>query len=149
MSRIDTTIQIRRPIEQVFDYVTTPANWPKWHPSSLGVSDAIDHPLEVGEHVSEEFIVSGRRGRVVWKVRERLPPRRWVIEGQTEKGGGGTITYSLTPLHDGTKFEREFVYTMPNSLMTLLDWLFIRRRIEAESAEALRRLKEVMERREK
>ena len=46
-------------------------------------------------------------------------------------------------------FEREFVYTMPNMLMGALDWLFIRRRIEAESVEALRRLKEVVERREK
>ena len=149
MSRIDTTIQIRRPIEQVFDYVTTPANWPKWHPSSLSVSGAIDHSLEVGEQVTEEFIVAGRRGRVVWKVRERIAPRRWVIEGQIEKGGGGTITYSLAPLHDGTKFEREFVYTMPNMLTEALDWLFIRRRIETESVEALRRLKEVVERREK
>lgn len=32
MSRIYTTIHIRRPVEQVFDYVTAPANWPKWHP---------------------------------------------------------------------------------------------------------------------
>ena len=149
MSRIDTAIQIRRPIEQVFDYVTTPANSPKWHPSSLSVSGAIDHSLEVGEQVTEDFIVAGRRGHVVWQVRERIAPRRWVIEGQIEKGGGGTITYSLAPLHDGTKFEREFVYTMPNMLTEALDWLFIRRRIEAESVEALRRLKEVVERREK
>jgi hypothetical protein len=149
MSRIDKTIQIRKPVEQVFEFVTTPVNWPRWHPSSLAVSGAIDHSLEVGEQVTEEFLVAGRRGRLVWRVRESIPHRRWVIDGQTEERGRGIITYNFASLRDGTKFDREFVYAMPNRFMTLLDWLFIRRRIEAESAEALRRLKEIVERRQR
>ena len=68
-----------------------------------------------------------------------------MIEGQVESGGGGTLTYALTP-HDGdTSFERDFVYTMPNPLVALLDRLVLRRRVEAESAEALRRLKRMLE----
>ena len=62
-------------------------------------------------------------------------------------GGGGRITYTLTPYDSGTTFEREFVYTMPNALLSLFDRLVFRRRIGAESAEALRRLKDVLERR--
>ncbi len=149
MTYIYTTIQIQTPIERVFDYVTTPGNWPRWHPSSLGVSGATDHSLEPGEQVTEEFRVAGRRGRVVWTVLEREAPRRWVIEGQVEGGGGGTITYTLAPHNSGTTFEREFVYDMPNPLLALLDRLLLRRRVEAESAEALRRLKEVLEERHK
>jgi hypothetical protein len=76
--------------------VTTPGNWPVWHPSSSGVGGATDHSLEPGEEVTEEFLVAGRRGRVVWTVRERLAPRRWVIDGRVE-GGGGTITFTATP----------------------------------------------------
>jgi uncharacterized protein YndB with AHSA1/START domain len=147
MTRIYKTTQIQTPIEQVFDYVTTPGNWPEWHPSSLGVSGATDHSLEPGEKVTEEFRAAGRRGRVVWTVRERVVPSRWVIDGQVESGGGGTITYTLTPHNGGTTFEREFVYTMPNLLLALLDRLVLRRRVEAESAEALRRLKDVLEKR--
>ena len=147
MTRIYKTIQINAPIEQVFDYVTTPGNWPEWHPSSLGVSDATDHSLEPGEKVTEEYRVAGRRGRVVWTVRERVVPRQWVIDGQVESGGGGTITYTLTPYEGDTNFERDFVYTMPNKLLALLDRLVLRRRVEAESTEALRRLKDVLERR--
>ncbi len=145
MTRILTTARIQAPIEEVFDYVTTPGNWPEWHPSSLGVSGATDHPLEPGEQVTEEFRVAGRRGRVVWTVREREAPRRWLIDGQVE--GGGTITYTLTQHDDGTTFEREFIYTMPNLLLALLDRLVLRRRVEAESAEALRRLKRTLEQR--
>ncbi len=49
MTLILTTVAIPRPIETVFDYVTTPATWPMWHPSSEGVRGAIDHSLQVGE----------------------------------------------------------------------------------------------------
>ena len=147
MTRIYTTIRVEEPPERLFEYVTTPGNWPAWHPSSLGVSGATDHSLEPGEKVTEEYTVAGRRGRVIWTVREREAPRRWVIAGKVEGGGGGTITYSMTPDAGGTIFERDFVYTMPNALLALLDRLVLRRRVEAESAEALRRLKDVLERR--
>jgi uncharacterized protein YndB with AHSA1/START domain len=147
MSRVHKTIQIATPVERAFDYVTTPGNWPEWHPSSLEVSGATDHSLVPGEQVTEEFYVAGRRGRVVWTVREREAPRRWVIEGQIQGGGSGTVTYILTPHADGTTFERDFVYAMSNPLLALLDRLVLRRRVEAESAEALRRLKKVLERR--
>jgi uncharacterized protein YndB with AHSA1/START domain len=143
MTQIYTTIQIQTPIQRVFDYLTTPGNWPVWHPSSLG--GATDHSLEPGEEVTEEVLVAGRRGRVVWTVRERVAPRRWVIDGRVEGGGGGTITYTATPHDAGTTFEREFVYATPNRLLALLDRLVLRRRIEAESAEALRLLKTVLE----
>ena len=65
MTRIYTTAQIHTPADRVFDYVTTPGNWPVWHPSSLGVGGATDHSLEPDEQVTEEFQVAGRRGRVV------------------------------------------------------------------------------------
>jgi uncharacterized protein YndB with AHSA1/START domain len=148
LTRIHTTIRTDSPVERVFEYATTPGNWPEWHPSSLGVSGATDHSLEPGEQVTEEFRVAGRRGRVEWTVRERTVPRRWVIEGKVKSGGSGTITYTLIPDTGGTTFEREFVYATPNGLLALLDRLVLRRRIEVESAEALGRLKAALERRE-
>lgn len=145
MTRIYTATHINQRIEQVFDYVTTAGNWPTWHPSSLGVSGAVDHSGQPGEQVTERFRVAGRRGEVVWAVRERQSPTRWVIEGKTGSGGGGAITYTLTPENSGTYFEREFVYYFHNPLYRLLDGLLVRPRIQAESDEALRRLKQVLE----
>jgi uncharacterized protein YndB with AHSA1/START domain len=146
MTRIITAINIGRPVEQVFEYITTPANWPRWHPSSLAVSGATDHSLTIGEQVTEKYQVAGRRGEVVWTVRASEAPYRWVIEGTiADGGGGGTIVYTLAPRIDGTFFTREFTYTMPNRLLALLDWLVLRRRVAAESAEALHRLKEALE----
>ena len=147
MTRICKAIRIQTPVEEVFEYVTTPGNWPAWHPSSLGVEGATDHSLEPGEQVTEEYRVARRRGRVVWTVREREAPRRWVIDGWVEGGGSGTITYALSPHLEGGAFERDFVCAMPKPLLAFIDWLVLHRRVEAESMEALRRLKDVLERR--
>ncbi|MGH6942755.1 MAG: SRPBCC family protein [Geminicoccaceae bacterium] len=145
MTRIASAIVIQAPIEKIFDYVTTPANWPNWHPASLAVGEGADHPLEVGERVTEDFEAAGRRGRAVWTVRERAPPHRWVIDGTSEGGGEATITYRLTPEGGAARFERELVYHMPNLTLAFLNIVVIRRRMAAESAEALRRLKAVLE----
>jgi uncharacterized protein YndB with AHSA1/START domain len=146
MSRIVTSIDINAPIERVFSYATTAGNWPKWHPASLGVSGATNHSGEVGERIVEEFRAAGRRGRAVWTVHERVPPGRWVIQGRAEGGGHAAITYHLTVREGGTRFERELIYRMPNPLWGVLDWLLIRRRMAAESALALGRLKTIVER---
>ena len=146
MTRIYTTALIKRPLEQVYEFVTTPGNWPQWHPSSLGVEGDTDHSLDVGESCTEAFHVAGRKGHVVWTVTERAAPHRWVIRGViVGRNDGGVITYTLTPEKDGTRFEREFVYPSPNLLFRLLNWLIIRRRVTAESEEALRQLKRVLD----
>ncbi len=146
MTRIYTTATISCPIDDLYSYVTTPAHWPDWHPSSLGVSEGADHSLAVGEKVTERFLVAGRRGTVVWTVREREAPHRWVIVAAIEgTNGGGTITYTLSQRDSGVFFEREFVYPAPNLLFAVLDALVVRRRIQAESEEATRRLKAHME----
>ncbi|HEV8191605.1 MAG TPA: SRPBCC family protein [Ktedonobacterales bacterium] len=146
MARIYTTATIACPIDDLYAYVTTPAYWPDWHPSSLGVSEGATHSLTVGERVTERFLVAGRRGTVVWTVTEREAPRRWVIAGAIEgTNGGGTIIYTLSQRDEGVFFEREFVYPAPNLAFAVLDALVVRRRIQVESEEATRRLKEHIE----
>ncbi len=70
-----------RLIAEVFDYVTTPAHWLQWHPSSVALHGAIDHSLGVGEEVTEDFRVAGRSGSVTWRVIAREAPTRWAIAG--------------------------------------------------------------------
>jgi uncharacterized protein YndB with AHSA1/START domain len=144
-TRIQSTVEIARDPDLVFDYVTTPANWPKWHPSSLGVTGATDHPLELGEQVTEDFLVAGHRGRAVWTVVEREAPERWVIAGDVNGRKAGAITYTLTPSGAGTRFDREFVYASPSLFFVVLNRVRVRAEVERESAEAVRRLKQILE----
>ncbi len=144
MTRIYTPVQIPLPVQIVFEFVTTPGHWPEWHPSSLGVSDATNHSLEIGEQVTEEFLVAGRRGQAIWTVKERVVPSRWVIEGEVNGRKSGIVTYTLGPQDNGTYFEREFVYSMPNFLLGLIDQFVLRRRIEAESKQAVQQLRSAL-----
>ncbi|MGF6471023.1 uncharacterized protein YndB with AHSA1/START domain [Paraburkholderia youngii] len=144
-TRIATVISIERPDTVVFDYVTTPAHWPRWHPSSLSVRGAIDHSLNVGEQVAEEFRVAGRRGSVLWTVAVRDRPRKWAIVGTIDGKPAGTVSYALTPVASGTRFEREFVYRAPTLWFAVLNVLFVRTRIQQESDEAVARLKKALE----
>ena len=82
------------------------------------------------------------------RLRKTFPS--WVVAGRSpgwygNDGGRATITYTLSPHPDGTTFDRELVYAMPNPLLAVLDWLIIRSRMKADSAEALRRLKRLLE----
>jgi hypothetical protein len=144
-TRIANAIIIARPPDAVFAYVTTPGNWPKWHPASLAVSGATDHSLAPGEQVTEDFIVAGRKGRVVWTAVKRDANREWIIEGDVDGRNAGVITYTLTALPEGTRFERDFVYPSPNLLFAALNRISIRDKVEAESAQALQNLKRVLE----
>ena len=145
MTLIRTEIEIARDPQTVYDYVTTPAHWIDWHPATRNVTGAADHSLQVGEEVVEDAVVAGRRLQVTWRAVERDAPRRWVIStygGQAT----GTVTYTLTPsATGGTAFRREFVYPTNSLRFKLADALVIRRKVQAESTEALRRLKARLE----
>ena len=42
-TQVVNSISIARPPGEVFDFATTPAHWPSWHPASLEVEGAIKH----------------------------------------------------------------------------------------------------------
>src|SRR3954468_1876263 len=132
MPSIITEIDIPCRIKAVFALVTTPANWPLWHPSSLRVSEGADHPLSLGERVREDVMAATRRRSVTWVVRAANPPREWRIHCTSEMGGFAEITYELTPVASGTHFRRTLRYTMLSLWMKLLDALVLRRRLRAE-----------------
>lgn len=142
---VRTSVVINRPPEMVFAYVTTPANWPRWHPSSLRVEGRIDRPGRVGDRVGEDFRVAGIEGHAVWRVTERITPWRWSISGVTGHGGRGTVTYHLRRMAGATEFVREFRYRRSSLLFALLDSVWLNRRIAAESETATRNLKQNME----
>jgi uncharacterized protein YndB with AHSA1/START domain len=142
---IVNTIVIERPPGAVFIYVTTPGNWPKWHPASKAVNGATDHSLAVGEKVTEDFVVAGRAGRVVWTVVKRDPPHEWIIEGDVDGRKAGVVTYELAPVPEGTRFQRTLSYPSRSLLFALLNRVSIRSRVEQESDLAVRNLKRAVE----
>jgi uncharacterized protein YndB with AHSA1/START domain len=144
-TRILDRIEIAAPPERVFAYVTAPVNWPRWHPQSRAVYGVVDRTPRPGEKTIEEFEIAGRKGRATWTSIAVDPPRRWEFEGHGEGGGGAHIVYSLTPTAAGTHFQRDLSYRGPNLIFAIVNAFEIRAVMEADSAEAVRRLKRAIE----
>ena len=145
MTEIVASVLIRRPIAFIYDYVTTPANWPLWHPASLAVAGAADRSLGLGEEVVEEFKAAGQRGRARWRVTRRRAPFLWTIEAAPPEGGWARIEYALSIENDAVLFERDLTYKMPSRRLALLDRCLLRRRMARESRLALAQLKDLLE----
>jgi uncharacterized protein YndB with AHSA1/START domain len=147
---IVNTIHIQRSMEEVFNYVTTPAHWPEWHPTPHGVSGATDHSLKRGEQVLEHVKFGFLNGNIRWTVRESVPPRLWIFDGVVEgvpllEGTRATITYTLSAKEGGTLFKRELIYQTQGLLADLLNFLFFKAHNIKQSQVAVSQLKAVME----
>ena len=146
VTRLFNVITIRRPPATVFDHITTPATWTAWVPITLGVAGATDHPLVVGERLTEVFSEAGVWDTIAWEVRHRFAPHSWRIEGESKTGFRSTISYTLAETPDGTRYEREWCYWgLGPVLLPWWDWIYARRRMGRYSEEALQRLKGQLE----
>ena len=47
------SVHIGRPPPEVFDFITTCSSWPRWHPATVSVAGAVDHPAREGEVIVE------------------------------------------------------------------------------------------------
>ena len=97
MSSISNTIVIRCPIERVFDLVTTAQYWPQWHPATVGVSGAIEQPMQRGDKIRERARIGGAVAENEWTVVEHERPRRVVLQMPGTRLGDLRITYRCEP----------------------------------------------------
>jgi hypothetical protein len=98
-----------RPIDAVFDVVTTARFWTEWHPATRGVEGDIDHPARLGDHIIEHVTIAGIEGTGTWTVVEHDRPLHLALE--TEFAVGRLrISYQLAAVADGTRFQRDLDY---------------------------------------
>lgn len=143
--RIETEIDIDRPPQVVFDYVTTPALWHTWHPATVEVREAPNRPLTTGETALELIAVGGRRDQARWRVLACVAPRHWEIGTDTDNGAAH-ITYEITSRGGGSRFHRTLEFRSKRWPWRALDSTLTRWLLVRQSARALRQLKAVLER---
>ena len=119
---IRTAISIARAPEDVFDFVTTPDNWPKFWPLTIRVEGTTAAPLALGGQCIEHVWVGAWRGRFAWTASEVARPWRFVLTGAaiTEdlpremlallRDVPCRIEYTITGDAGGTHFERVMTY---------------------------------------
>lgn len=141
---------ITKPIEEVYQFATTPANWVYWHPATIWVEgDDLEHSSQPEEKILEGVKIGLFRGEILWTVKENQPLKKWIFEGITNlpfnKKTRPTITYYFTSQKGGTQFTRHLTYTPPTPLVRFLDALMIKRNNRNQSRRAVSNLKWVME----
>jgi uncharacterized protein YndB with AHSA1/START domain len=76
--RVEGTIVVNRPPEEVFAYATDPANVSEWQSSALEAS--VDGPLQAGASGKEVRKFLGRRMESTIRIEAYEPPRRFAIQ---------------------------------------------------------------------
>jgi hypothetical protein len=94
MHQKNTAGTVRRPIGDVFDWLTTPGYWPRVSPASLAIeSDDPWRPLRAGDRFRERAHFALWHGHFDWVVEVVERPYRCVLTAVT---GGDTVLSKLT-----------------------------------------------------
>jgi uncharacterized protein YndB with AHSA1/START domain len=78
MPNVTTTLEIERPIDEVFDYLTNVDNAPQWTVGLVEVSH--DGPIRLGGTGSDLRIMGKKQVVMPWKVTVFEPPYRALFE---------------------------------------------------------------------
>ena len=103
MTRIERSIVIGRPVDEVWEFVHDIANDRLWQTTLVESERLTDGPMGVGTRVREVRHFLGLRIELAWEVTEFEPTRRSAIKGisgPVPLSGG----YRLEPVDTGTRF---------------------------------------------
>jgi hypothetical protein len=142
MATVVNSIRIAGAPEPVFDLVTSARFWPRWHPASRAVGGVIERPYQQGDVIYEHVEVAGQDLQVSWKVTEHVRPTRILLKAET---ASARIIYSFAARGAAVDFTRELEYDEALLRRTMPDLDELRRTMDTQSDEGLRRLKALVE----
>jgi uncharacterized protein YndB with AHSA1/START domain len=99
----ENTITIERPIEEVFEYVSTPENDPTWVSASLRNQRSSPGPMRVGTTTEEDVKFLGRMSRYTWEITEYEPPISIAYRATSGLLPGAAVRLRLEPVEGGTR----------------------------------------------
>jgi uncharacterized protein YndB with AHSA1/START domain len=145
MAPIVESIQIARPPDDVFAYVTDPAHLPEWQQSAVSVRREGDGPLAPGLRV----VVTRRVGRgsraMTSELTELIPPSSWAVRG-VDGPVRGNARGTIEPLGDGESSRVTIALDFEgHGIGKLLVPLVVRRQARAEMPLNMQKLKERLE----
>ncbi|HUK69589.1 MAG TPA: SRPBCC family protein [Streptosporangiaceae bacterium] len=107
MPQVSHHFVVDRPIDAVFDVVSTARFWTEWHPATRSVEGDVDHPARLGDRIIEHVTIAGIEGTGTWTVVEHVWPHHLALETDLAVGHL-RISYQLTTVDGGgTRFRRD------------------------------------------
>src|SRR5207245_6581510 len=117
--------------------------WRQWHCASRVVGGVTQRPYELDDVIHERGEVAGIRFDVTWKVVEHTRPSRVVLRAESPPV---RIVYIFAGSDGAVELRRELEYDEARFRAVVSDPKALRRLLHAQSEEALRRLKDLVER---
>ena len=148
MADLQDTVEINKPLEEVFAFFTNIDNSPEVMSNVTKVEKLTDGPLQVGSKFEETRVIRGREATAVIEVVEFDAPNRYGVKSESN---GLTVTYHYyfrSTLDNTTKVSFEGKIKT-SGLRMLLSKPVIRKILQKEDGEHLWTLKEVLEKKEK
>jgi carbon monoxide dehydrogenase subunit G len=106
MVRFELTVEIARPVHEVWQYLTDPERVPEWQSSAVSSHQVSPGPMGVGTKLADERRFLGRRGRSTVEVSEYEPERLFTLHGLSGPVRC-TVRHRLTESDAGTRLEVE------------------------------------------
>ena len=101
--RVENTITIEWPIEEVFEYASTPENDPTWVSAAIRNQRTSPGPMRVGMTIEEDVKIFGQRSRDTWEVTEYEPPTVIAYRATSGLLCGGVVRLRCEPVEGGTR----------------------------------------------
>jgi len=103
MVRVEASVVINRPVDEVFTFVTNPENHPQWRSGFLESKQTSEGPMGVG--TTEQGVAQqlGRRMEMTAEVTEYEPNKR--VKHKVAAGPmSGEQSQTFEPVEGGTRF---------------------------------------------
>ena len=148
MAKLERTIDIDAPPEEVYDVLTDPNCLGQWVTIQEALVSAPDPPLTEGDCVVQRMKVVGRSFEVSWDVEVAERPKKVRWAGNGPMGSVARATYELEPNGDGgTKFSYTNEYDVPGGPVGKVAGRALVSASGGEADATLERLKDFIEKR--
>ena len=142
MIKVEKSIMINRPVEEVFNYVTAPQNYTKWQSGVTNIIENRGPRNTVGSQFTEVRKFMGQEMHTTLELTEFVPNARW-----TAKVVKGPVPYEVNmtfqPVEGGTKVTTS-VDGEPKGFFKLAEGM-VAGQLEKSLAEDEQKLKEILE----
>ncbi len=141
--RVEESIEINRPLEEVFDYVSEVGNFPDWSAHTLEVRKDTAGPPQQGDGFTLAIKSVGRRFETPYERTSYEANRRYM-----DRAVGGPVPnqrwdYTFEEVPGGTRLRRA-VEAEPGGVLKLLEPLQ-KRAVKRQLREDLQTLKDLLE----
>jgi carbon monoxide dehydrogenase subunit G len=148
MAKLERTIDIEAPPEEVYDVLTDPNCLGEWVTIQEELVSAPDPPLSEGDCVVQKMKVVGRSFEVSWDVEVADRPSKVRWSGNGPMGSVARATYELEDNgNGGTKFSYTNEYDVPGGPIGKVAGRALVSASGGEADATLKRLKEFIEKR--